>query len=325
MPISIQQAAIDLAVAGGLSSLIGFERQWRNRLAGLRTNTLVALGAASFVIFEGLVPGDASPSRVAAQVVSGIGFLGAGLIFREGLSVRGLNTAATIWCSAAVGVSAGASYPAYAALATGFVLFVNLLLRPIVTFINRQPIMGGGEVEVGYLVSVTCRSPDEAHVRALLLQGLAGCGLALRRLDSNDVEGTGRVVVTAVMTRPTVSMPMWRRSSAGSASSRLFRPPAGRPRFTSMPRAGNRLVPSATHRPSLRMEMEPEGYPEDRDAQSGPVLVGKARPRFRMPEQIRGRVRSIETGKTAVSIRAAQPSAQVEYPLAPGTLPRTRR
>jgi putative Mg2+ transporter-C (MgtC) family protein len=199
MSISIQQAAIDLAVAGGLSSLIGFERQWRNRLAGLRTNTLVALGSASFVIFAALVPGDSSPTRVAAQVVSGIGFLGAGLIFREGLSVRGLNTAATIWCSAAVGVLAGASYPVYAALATGFVLVVNLLLRPIVMFINRQPLMGS-EVEVGYLVSVTCRSPDEAHVRALLLQGLAGGGLALRRLDSNDVEGTGPVVVTAVMT-----------------------------------------------------------------------------------------------------------------------------
>jgi putative Mg2+ transporter-C (MgtC) family protein len=143
MTISIEQAAIDLAVAGGLSSLIGFERQWRNRLAGLRTNTLAALGSATFVIFESLVPGDASPTRVAAQVVSGIGFLGAGLIFREGLSMRGLNTAATIWCSAAVGVLAGASYPAYAALATGFVLFVNLLLRPIVIFINRQPMMGG--------------------------------------------------------------------------------------------------------------------------------------------------------------------------------------
>jgi putative Mg2+ transporter-C (MgtC) family protein len=160
---------------------------------------LVALGSASFVIFAALVPGDASPTRVAAQVVSGIGFLGAGLIFREGLSVRGLNTAATIWCSAAVGVLAGASYPAYAALATGFVLFVNLLLRPIVMFINRQPLMGN-EIEVAYLVSVTCRSPDEAHVRALLLQGLASCGLSLRRLDSNDVEGTGRVAVTAVMT-----------------------------------------------------------------------------------------------------------------------------
>jgi putative Mg2+ transporter-C (MgtC) family protein len=196
MTVSIEQAALDLAVALCLSAIIGFERQWRNRLAGLRTNTLVALGAASFVIFASLVPGESSPTRVAAQVVSGIGFLGAGLIFREGLSVRGLNTAATLWCSAAVGVLAGAGYPLYAAVATGFVVFVNLLLRPIVSFINRQPMMAT-EFEIGYLVSVPCRNPDEAHIRALLLQGLAGGGLTLRRLDSSDLEGTGRVAVAA--------------------------------------------------------------------------------------------------------------------------------
>ena len=132
-------------------------------------------------------------------MVSGIGFLGAGLIFREGASVRGLNTAATIWCSAAIGVLAGSGYAPYAAVATGFILFVNLLLRPVVAFINRQPLMAA-EIEIGYLVSVTCRGPDEAHVRALLLQGLAGSGLALRRLDSNDFEGTGRVAVTALVT-----------------------------------------------------------------------------------------------------------------------------
>jgi putative Mg2+ transporter-C (MgtC) family protein len=199
MTIPVEQAAINLAVALGLSAAIGFERQWRNRLAGLRTNTLVALGAATFVIFATLVPGEASPTRVAAQVVSGIGFLGAGLIFREGLSVRGLNTAATLWCSAAIGVLAGAGFLLYATVATGFVVFVNLLLRPIVSFINRQPLMST-ELEIGYLVSVTSRSQDEAHIRALLLQGLAACGLALRRLDSNDLEGTGRVVVTAFMT-----------------------------------------------------------------------------------------------------------------------------
>jgi putative Mg2+ transporter-C (MgtC) family protein len=199
MAISIDQAALNLAVALGLSAVIGFERQWRNRLAGLRTNTLVALGAASFVIFEQLVPDDSSPTRVAAQVVSGIGFLGAGLIFREGLSVRGLNTAATLWCSAAIGVIAGASFPLYAAVATAFVVFVNLLLRPIVNFINRQPLTST-ELEIGYVVSVTCRSPDEAHIRALLLQGLAGCGLVLRHLDSNDLESSGRVVVTAFTT-----------------------------------------------------------------------------------------------------------------------------
>jgi len=96
MTMPIEQVAINLAVALGLSAVIGFERQWRNRLAGLRTNTLVSLGAATFVIFAALTPGEASPTRVAAQVVSGIGFLGAGLIFREGLSVRGLNTAATL-------------------------------------------------------------------------------------------------------------------------------------------------------------------------------------------------------------------------------------
>jgi putative Mg2+ transporter-C (MgtC) family protein len=199
MTIPVEQAAINLAVALGLSAAIGFERQWRNRLAGLRTNTLVALGAATFVIFAALVPGDASPTRVAAQVVSGIGFLGAGLIFREGLSVRGLNTAATLWCSAAIGVLAGGGLLLYATVATGFVVFVNLLLRPIVSFINRQPFTST-ELEIGYLVSVTCRTQDEAHIRALLLQGLAGCGLALRRLDSNDLEGTARVVVTAFMT-----------------------------------------------------------------------------------------------------------------------------
>jgi putative Mg2+ transporter-C (MgtC) family protein len=196
MTIPIEQAVINLAVALGLSAVIGFERQWRNRLAGLRTNTLVALGAATFVIFAALTPGEASPTRVAAQVVSGIGFLGAGLIFREGLSVRGLNTAATLWCSAAIGVLAGAGYLLYATVATGFVVFVNLLLRPIVSFINRQSLMST-EVETGYLLSVTCRSQDEAHVRALLLQGLAGCGLALRRLDSNNLEGAAHVAVTA--------------------------------------------------------------------------------------------------------------------------------
>jgi len=196
--ITIATAAVNLAVALGLSAVIGFERQWRNRLAGLRTNTLVALGAASFVTLEALIPGD-GPTRVAAQVVSGIGFLGAGLIFREGLSVRGLNTAATLWCSAAVGVLAGAGFPIYAALAAAFVVFVNLLLRPIVSFINRQPLLST-EVEISYVVSVTCRSPDEAHVRALLLQGLAAGGLALRRLESKDVNGSDRVAVTAYLT-----------------------------------------------------------------------------------------------------------------------------
>ncbi len=194
--MNIDQAAVNLAAALLLGAAIGFERQWRNRLAGLRTNTLVALGAAGFVIFEGLFPGDSSPTRMAAQVVSGIGFLGAGIIFREGFNVRGLNTAATLWCSAAVGVLAGGGFLAYAGLLTGGVIVVNLLLRPIVQMVNKQP-LAHTELASHYAITVTCRSPKEAHIRALLLQGLTAANLSLRRLDSTDDEGTGRVEVQA--------------------------------------------------------------------------------------------------------------------------------
>ena len=108
---SLGHTALTLGGAFLLGGLIGFERQWRQRLAGLRTNTLVALGAAIFVLFAGLFPGEASPTLVAAQIVSGIGFMGAGIIFKEGLNVRGLNTAATLWCSAAIGALPGRVIP----------------------------------------------------------------------------------------------------------------------------------------------------------------------------------------------------------------------
>jgi putative Mg2+ transporter-C (MgtC) family protein len=199
MTIPFEQAAMNLAVAVGLGAAIGFERQWRHRLAGLRTNTLVALGSASFVMFSMLAPGEASPTRVAAQVVSGIGFLGAGVIFKEGLSVRGLNTAATLWCSSAVGLLAGGGYALYAALAAALVAAVNLILRPLVNAINRQP-MDSAEVETFYVVSVVCKSVEEAHVRALLLQGFSVGDLHLRELDSANIEDTDRVEVTAKIT-----------------------------------------------------------------------------------------------------------------------------
>jgi putative Mg2+ transporter-C (MgtC) family protein len=196
MITQIDQAAVNLTIATLLGASIGFERQWRQRMAGLRTNTLVAIGAASFMIFAGLVPGDASPTRMAAQVVSGIGFLGAGIIFREGLQVTGLNTAATLWCSAAVGLLSGAGHPLHAALATGFVILINLLLRPLVRLINRQPI-AQAETDFNYQVRVVCRSPEEAHIRALLLQGTSNGQLRLRQLESTDIEGNDRVEVRA--------------------------------------------------------------------------------------------------------------------------------
>src|SRR5277367_4216842 len=108
MITSIEQTALNLGFATLLGACIGFERQWRQRMAGLRTNSLVAIGAAGFVVFSMMASGDNSPTRVAAQVVSGVGFLGAGVILREGINITGLNTAATLWCSAMVGTFAGA-------------------------------------------------------------------------------------------------------------------------------------------------------------------------------------------------------------------------
>jgi putative Mg2+ transporter-C (MgtC) family protein len=143
-------------------------------MAGLRTNALVALGAAAFVVFSQLVPNDASPTRVAAQVVSGIGFLGAGIIFRDGANIHGLNTAATLWCSAAVGVLAGISAWPFAAILTGFVVFVNLGLRPLVRWIKRQaPGTAGGSARL----TLTCKPEHEPAMRAVLLKAVAGMQL----------------------------------------------------------------------------------------------------------------------------------------------------
>ncbi|MGY6551428.1 MAG: MgtC/SapB family protein [Erythrobacter sp.] len=189
--------AFNLLMAVVLGAAVGFERQWRQRLAGLRTNTLVALGAASYVVFADLFgDADASPTRVAAQVVSGIGFLGAGIIFREGANVRGLNTAATLWCSAAIGVFAGHGAIIPAAMVAALVIAVNTLLRPVTRLINRQP-ANQSEAEPLFLVTVVCRAEAEAHVRALMLQGFSGGGLRLRRLDSEDIEDSNRVEVAA--------------------------------------------------------------------------------------------------------------------------------
>lgn len=116
-----------ILVASLSGAAVGFEREWSNKSAGLRTNTLVALGASIFVLLSSLVTehtGD--PSRVLGQVVTGIGFLGAGVIFRQGFNVQGLTTAATLWCSAAIGAMAGFGYFIFAALCALLVIIINL-------------------------------------------------------------------------------------------------------------------------------------------------------------------------------------------------------
>jgi putative Mg2+ transporter-C (MgtC) family protein len=117
---------ISLAVAFGL--IIGLERQLTGHVAGIRTNILVSMGACIFTLFSQLV-GAEDITRVAAQVVTGIGFLCSGIIFKEGLNVKGLNTAATIWCIAAIGVLCASGMILHATVAAGILLGVNLFLR----------------------------------------------------------------------------------------------------------------------------------------------------------------------------------------------------
>ena len=191
--------AIRLGLALILGTFIGAERQWRQRMAGLRTNALVAAGAAMFVMLTALTTRAADDSfRIAGQVVTGIGFLGAGVILRNGLNITGLNTAATLWCSAAIGTLAG--YGLYGSAVTGAfaVIAANVCLRPIAKVLNRGK--GAADAEITYLFRITARTDQEAHMRALLLNSIGGQPLFLKSLKSDDVDHTEKVEIQAILT-----------------------------------------------------------------------------------------------------------------------------
>ena len=199
---SLVDTLVSLSAAFILGGLIGFERQYRQRTAGLRTNVLVAVGAAIFVDMANRLGGAEGAVRVVAYVVSGIGFLGAGVIMRDEGNVRGLNTAATLWASAAVGACAGADLILEALLGTLFVLAANTLLRPIVNNINRQP-LDVISSEVTYMVYVIARRHQQKAVLALLEAELERSNYPARDLDvhafgQDEVEIEGTLVATSV-------------------------------------------------------------------------------------------------------------------------------
>jgi putative Mg2+ transporter-C (MgtC) family protein len=182
-------------------ALIGAERQWRQRTAGLRTYTLVSVGSALFVSLGALTPGDSSPTRIAGQIVTGIGFLGAGVIMRSGLNVRGLNTASTIWCSSAVGTLAGSGFLWAAMGGSALVLAINTLLRPVVGLINRQPV-DPAEQESRYSVQITCQGRQETQLRTLLVQLTSVSPLVLHELESVVGRTQTHVVLKAILSSP---------------------------------------------------------------------------------------------------------------------------
>jgi len=226
---SLLDTFVSLMAAFILGGLIGFERQYRQRTAGLRTNVLVAVGAAVFVDIANRLNGHAAAVQVVAYVVSGIGFLGAGAIMREEGNVRGLNTAATLWGSGAVGAAAGADLIPEAALATMFVLAANTLLRPIVNSINRKPL----DVESVEMTNTVYVIAERAHQKAAMLHleaELARANYPARDLDihafgDEDVEIEITLAATSVdgdeldaiirnlTSRPSVKQAFWSPSS----------------------------------------------------------------------------------------------------------------
>ena len=184
--MTIQIFATRFALALFLGALIGLEREWRQRMAGTRTNTLVAGGAAAFAMSGGLILGDAAAqARIVSYVVSGVGFLGAGVIFKESAQIRGLNTAATIWCSAAVGVITALGHAEYAAIIVVRVLLTNTALRPL-AYKLHPPVSDQSPPEASYHLEFICRSQDESRLRSLLLQTVSRLPLVLYALRSED-------------------------------------------------------------------------------------------------------------------------------------------
>ena len=187
---------LNLGAALLMGVIIGLERQYRQHPAGLRTNALVCVGAALFVSLARLCGNGVSPDHIAGQVVTGVGFLGGGVILREGLNVRGINTAATLWCSAAVGALIGAGYPLYGEVGTLVVLVMNIGLRPITRWMDAHT-RKAADVDTSYRVRVVCQTTDVALVRSILMRHVgAHPGLILQGVAVHDADRPDQTAVT---------------------------------------------------------------------------------------------------------------------------------
>jgi putative Mg2+ transporter-C (MgtC) family protein len=159
---------------------------------------LVAVGAAMFCLIAAMSPHEASPTRIAAQIASGIGFLGAGVILRDGLNIRGLNTAATLWCAAAAGAIAGSGFPLPAVAASLMILGTNLFLRQLTsTFEAFQDTRLRREVR--YEVHVLCEGHGRQHVRALVRTTIRESALVLVSFRSAMLDAGQQCQIVTVL------------------------------------------------------------------------------------------------------------------------------
>jgi putative Mg2+ transporter-C (MgtC) family protein len=183
-----------------LGACVGAERQWRQRAAGLRTNTLVCFGAAAFVdLGVSVAPGT---TQVIAYVVSGVGFLGAGAIMKDGGNVRGLNTAATLWCSAAVGAYAGAGKVLEAAFVAVLLIAINSVLRPLSRFIDQRS-LSALETHTLYRIRLVCDAEHRVDAEYEMTRAIASRSLVLRKMLVDEVDGTDHLLIQMILESPT--------------------------------------------------------------------------------------------------------------------------
>ena len=199
---SLEDTTVSLLTAFILGGAIGLERQFRQRTAGLRTNVLVALGASIFVDIANRLHSHEGAVHVLAYVVSGIGFLGAGVMMREEGNIRGLNTAATLWGSAAVGAAAGADLIFEAMIGTFFILMAHTLLRPVVNGINKKPI-DMSKSEVTATINIVAEKTYQKLIMSNLLKLLNEIQYPIDDLDINafgdhDVEIEAKMIATSM-------------------------------------------------------------------------------------------------------------------------------
>ena len=169
-----------------LGFLIGLERQLTGHPAGIRINVLICMGTCFFTLFPMLYGSD-QVFRVGSSIISGVGFLCSGVIFKDSGSVRGMNTPATLWCTAAIGILASTGMYAMAITAACILIGSNLILRPLARKLN--PITTGDESEKQYRISVTCQEDAEQEIRLLLINSNPCKTLYLNNLESGDVVG----------------------------------------------------------------------------------------------------------------------------------------
>lgn len=184
-----------LAVAVVLGVIIGIERQWRQRTGGLHIEALVCIGACLFTVAAPLLNIEGDRTRMAAGVISGIGFLAGSVIMREGLNVRGLITAATLWSTAAVGVLIGLGFYVQGAVAAVTITLLNALLLPMAELIGRfaRPRL---DITTYYTVKIVCSLESMLHVREALMRVAATTALVFRSMTSMP-GSDGTVEITA--------------------------------------------------------------------------------------------------------------------------------